>query len=431
MIPSALPRLQGRWLFIARLSWIGIVAITAVLLVVALAINAIGWWSWNPSPADCPKEGYEVCIGDIQANQQLGLTNRFWAVYYTLGASLEMVPYILVGVLIFWRKSDYLFELLFSLMLVLVGALLIDPIADSIFFHYHPKYHAIFPLLGSIGSTLLILWYRFPDGRLVAQVFRWPALIWSLLNLLEYFFPNTVLSLNTWPALIQDFIRNGFILTIIISLVYRYRFVSTAIQRQQIKWVVTFGVFFMFIYIAADYVYSKFRTPGLPTAITNLTFLPVFYLSSGLLAASFAMAILRYRLWDIDVIIRKTLIYGALTGTLSLVFLVLVVGLQIIFSPQSQAALMLSTLAVAGLFTPLRRRIQRDIDQRFFRNKYNAEMILAAFTSSLREQVDPDQITEQMVRMAKETMQPESISLWQRSATTEKRSGWIHQGMQE
>jgi hypothetical protein len=128
------------------------------------------------------------------------------------------------------------------------------------------------------------------------------------------------------------------------------------------------------------------------------------------------IAILRYRLWDIDVIIRRTLVYGALTGTLALVYFGLITVLQgilsTISSQQSTISIVLSTLTIAALFNPLRTRLQNFIDRRFYRSKYNAEQALATFSRTARDEVEMERLTSELLGVIQETMQPATTGLW-------------------
>jgi len=138
-----------------------------------------------------------------------------------------------------------------------------------------------------------------------------------------------------------------------------------------------------------------------------------------LIPSSIAIAVLRSRLWDIDIIINKALVYGLLTTLLAAVYAGLIIGLESmagLFSRQSVQPLVLvgSTLIVAALFQPLRSRIQRVIDRRFYRSKYDAAKIVAAFSTTLRNEVDLDQLSEQLLAVVQETMQPAHVSLWLR-----------------
>ncbi len=193
------------------------------------------------------------------------------------------------------------------------------------------------------------------------------------------------------------------------SVAVRYRR-SWGIERQQMKW---------FLYAAAP----------LPT-FAVLDYLPgplsgvVFSLVLIGLPTAIGIAVLRHRLYDIDVLINRTLVYGALTASLVLVYFGGVVMLQSIFraltGQESQLAVVASTLAIAALFNPLRRRIQGFIDRRFYRRKYDARKTLEVFSARLRDETDLDMLNNHLVEVIRETMQPAHVSLWLRPDTPPK-----------
>ena len=225
---------------------------------------------------------------------------------------------------------------------------------------------------------------------------------WQLQNPIG-FIPNQLIEVSfLLPWLIG---LGTFTLLCVASLFVRYRG-AAVVERNQIKWLLYAAGVFAVIYI-----------PGLflgweESYLFNL----LFILAIIMIPVSIAVAILRYRLFDIDILIRKTLVYGGLTVTLALVYFGGVVLLQSLFETisgqQSPIAIVISTLLIAALFNPLRKRIQNAIDQRFYRRKYNAEQALADFAATARSETDLEALTAQVEGFVEKTMQPEQVNLW-------------------
>jgi hypothetical protein len=197
----------------------------------------------------------------------------------------------------------------------------------------------------------------------------------------------------------------------LLSVVARYRH-SQGDERAQMKWFL-FAVSLLFVNAFRGITTDLFELfPPIPRALEDW----IFAGNIILIALSIAVAILKYRLYDIDVIIRRTLIYGTLTSSLALVYFGSILLLQsmvpALIGGNSQIAIVLSTLFIAALFTPLRRRIQTIIDRRFYRRKYDAEKIIASFYTAMQDPVDPDQVAERLLKVVQQTMQPEQVSIW-------------------
>jgi hypothetical protein len=186
--------------------------------------------------------------------------------------------------------------------------------------------------------------------------------------------------------------------------VYRYRRVSTREERQQTKWFLSGFVFFIVLSTLSEAL-GSWNPLADEVGLLIFVFVPL----------SIGIAILRYRLWDIDVIIRKTLVYSVLTALLALIYFGGVVLLQQLtrsITASSDLAIVVSTLVIAALFFPLRRRVQSTIDRRFFRRKYNAAKTLAAFSATVRDEMELEQLTAELLNVVNETIQPASVSLW-------------------
>jgi len=200
-----------------------------------------------------------------------------------------------------------------------------------------------------------------------------------------------------------------------ISVIVRARHAGR-VERQQIKWLAYGGAVVVGTIFVSGGISVWSETLSIAAISLGLLGLPVFT----------GVAIVRYRLYDIDLIINRTLVYGVLTGTLALVYFGGVATSQAIFraltgqEQQPQLAVVVSTLVIAALFTPLRRRIQSFIDRRFYRSKYDARKTLETFSAKLRDETDLEALNNDLVSVVRETMQPAHVSLWLRPETAPK-----------
>jgi hypothetical protein len=197
------------------------------------------------------------------------------------------------------------------------------------------------------------------------------------------------------------------LLAAMVSLILRYR-ISRGAPRQQLKWFA-----YLTIIVLLGFMLSDFLIPGQLGEIVSSVWIAVLLLS---VPAAVGIAILRYQLYDIDLIIKRTLLYGLLTGSLTAIYFLSVIALQRIIPVQSQLAIVLSTLLIAFLFNPLKTRFQRFIDRRFFRQRYDPEQVLADFAGSIRDEVDPGALSQDLVDVVQDTLQPEHVSLWVRDS---------------
>jgi hypothetical protein len=240
------------------------------------------------------------------------------------------------------------------------------------------------------------------------------------------FFPNEPFTQNTLALSLLYLTYLGEFAIIAVVQLYRYRWVSSPLQRQQTKWVV-YGIAVLCIVVVFGVVLLIVPALSLPSSLYPSLALDVvgdFLLL--LIPLSFGFAILRYRLWDIDLIIRRTLIYSTLTVMLAIIYEVSVFMLQSLTSGLArirgnQLAIVASTLLIGFLFKPLHDRTRALIDRRFYRRKYDAARTVALFSTTIRDEVDLNQICSKLVAVVDETMQPEHVSLWLRPPNWELR----------
>jgi hypothetical protein len=335
--------------------------------------------------------------------------------YLTLAVGMNgmcIVLYLAMAALLFWRRSDDRMAFFGSLTLLTFGGSVSGFPSDvsSAPLAWNLVIFAPY-LLGQV--TFLAFFFLFPSGRFVP---RWTGWI-TLLSAPYWCVMSFVPALASGPL---GFLIVPFLLTAVIAQVYRYRRVSTFRERQQTKWVV-----FGFVAAILLFILTRLLSFVLPPAVLNSQVAGnlvggISALALMLIPIFIGIAILRDRLFDIDLIINRTLVYGLLTSILVALYVGLTIGLEslvgLIARQTSQpVSIVLSTLVIAALFQPLRRRVQNVIDRRFYRRKYDAQKTLAAFASTLHGEVDLQQLGEHVLMVVNETMQPAHISLWLRA----------------
>jgi hypothetical protein len=279
-------------------------------------------------------------------------------------------------------------------------------------------------LLALLGTVSLnMFFYLFPNGRFVPRWTRWAVVLFAAHEVTYYLFPDSIFNIARSLFLLDFVVLATFAFVAIGSQLHRYQHVSGPVQRQQTKWVV-FGT----LSAALGVVAFELPFPGSP--LNQFSPLYALAIEAGLVGSllmiplSIGVAILHNRLWDIDIVINRTLVYGSLTATLVALYFGGIIVLQRVFvaltGERSTLAVVASTLVIAALFNPLRRRIQAFIDRRFYRKKYDAAKTLEAFSAKLRDETDLDALSDDLVGAVRQTMQPAHVSLWLRPDTTSK-----------
>ena len=405
--------INRRWLPFARAAW------------VVLAVVALGTFVTSV-PARYDQLAHPTA-GVRAALAELGLSAGGYALYNVILDTVFVSVFAVVAGVIIWRRSDDPMALLVATMLVAWGAL------NGLFVLTPGATEGMLPaLLATLGSLVtyvgymawMLFFYLFPSGRFVPRWTRWLALCWVLFSGTWLFTP---FGPPTWP--LQLFNVTVLVLwgSFLVAQLYRYVRVSNATQRQQTKWVV-FGVAVAVAGVLAT-IFTLGAAIDLPPEQVGARMLSMLLMDAFMLfiPISIGIAVLRARLFDIDVVINRTLVYGSLTAMLALVYLGGVATTQAIFrgltgqEQQPQLAVVISTLVIAALFNPLRRRVQAFVDRRFYRRKYDARKTLEAFSARLRDETDLDSLNAELLTTVRETMQPASVSLWLRPGTASQR----------
>jgi hypothetical protein len=388
--------LRGRWLLAARASWVAVATLSLGLAMAGLVV------AFNRPDLIRPPSVRA-------ALQQAGVPDQ---VTIVVAFIIPVAATAAIGLLIFWRRSEDWAAMLFSLMLV--TACSVGLRSEWALGRAVPWLELPIRLVWVLANFLfLILLFVFPDGRFVP---RWTRLL-GVAAIPAAALVDLSPELSKARLGVTALIWSLFWGAGLYAQVYRYRHVSGPVQRQQTKWVaLAFGLIVLFLLLG---VVIPFTVVDAASA-WFVWALPALAVVFALFPASIAIAILRHHLYDIDRLLSRTLTYGLLTVVLGLVYAGAVVVLGQALNPRggySSLAVAASTLLIAALFQPLRRRIQNRVDRRFNRRRYDAAKTIEAFSARLREHVDLDTLAAEVLGVVDQTMQPTTASLWLRPLT--------------
>ncbi len=380
-------RLTGSWLIVARAVWLALVVPSLGLFLANLFAYDQQLQRACVGPLLCNLTG-ALTARELQALPTIGFSASGYAALLTISLAIIVSLWCGVGFLIFWRRSDDWLALLAAFFLVMFS---ITPAGNNpgfVLIFAYPFLALPVSLVSFLGQVSINVFFLFfPNGRLFP---RWMGLI-LLLVIIDAFlnnFPSPKSTFETnWPAwlkLLDTLVLAG---VIVYSQIYRYRRVSTPLQRQQTKWVVLGVTAAVGILIGTIAIPSFFFLSNINQIVIGVIINYIFYCAFLLIPLSIGFSILRYRLYDIDVLINRTLVYGTLTAILTLTYVGLILALQSLTHALTGQAgnqpvvIVGSTLVIAALLQPLRHRIQRVIDRRFYRRKYDAARTVVAFSA--------------------------------------------------
>jgi hypothetical protein len=396
------PTLSPTSWWIARIFWFFVMTLGIIVLILVFPKYLAGW------PVILVEPGFDDSP-QIFIYQLIASLASFSCALLSLGLAL----------ILFIRRGRERMALFVSFYLIFYGIVMGGPL-EAIAYTTEISMN-VSVLLQSVLITVptIILFSTFPNGRFIPVWSRWVIVSAIALNFLILIRPDLdwVSYSSLYTQVVAVLIAILFILAIYAQ-IYRFRNESSQAERQQTKWVLAgFMLWILWLIISMyPWLYIQSLPPGEPypswTALTTVG----WWLSLTIIPISLTIAILRYRLFDIDVIIRRTLLYTLLTLFLILTFfgtvLILQGLLRSVSRTDSPITIVISTLTIAALFNPLRHRIQVFIDRQFYRSKYDAEHALSKFAQTARDEVDQEKLTHAMNLLVQETMQPEAISLW-------------------
>lgn len=400
-----------RWLPAARAGWLAL-AVLAVLLYLASLPAAFVYLQTPCAGAPCPD--LKLTADNIAALQAQGISVRFYALYFMSLFSLTVLIYTAIAGLIFWRQSADPMALFGSLALLLFGTSIASDIPSSALVADWPALWLAVGFIQSLGQIAFIFYlYLFPTGRFAPPWTRWLAFGWVVFRLMIIIWPASSFDSALWPALVNGLLWLVFLGGVILTQIYRYRYVSTPIQRQQTKWVV-FGVSLAFGEFLGIFVILRLFLPALfdlgsLVAWAAITINVLFFM---LIPLSFGFAILRYRLWEIDLIINRALVYGLLTASIIGIYVLVVGYLSLLFQTRNNFIISLvATGLVAVIFQPLRERLQRIVNRLIYGERDEPYAVLARLGERLEAILAPEAVLPTLVETVAQALKLPYVAL--------------------
>ena len=397
-------RISGPRLLAARISLITFSAFILVLYVIGTPSYYLAWFNSLHTPV-C----LDICItpANVQSLHALGISITIFAVYWVTINLLFALTYFVVAILIFWRKSDDWMALFASFTLVAFGASF--PAIPNALTAVHPAWSLPITLVSEnvLGfPSLIVFFFLFPTGRFVPRWTRWVAVGFTSSSVLGTFFPDSLFNVSIWPVPLLFLGPLLLFGSLVFAQVYRYRHISTPMERQQTKWVVFGAVIALLGLLLLGSLVLRFlvlvQNLGLLLSVILVTSI---YLLLLLIPLSLAIAILRYRLWDIDGIIQRTLVYATLSACVIGLYVLVVVGLGSLLKVQDDILLsLLVTGLIAVLFQPLRQRLQQVVNRLLYGERDDPYAVLARLSSRLEATLLPETILPTIVETVAQTL---------------------------
>lgn len=399
------PWLRGRWLQLGRIGWLVFAGSAGAMVIAGIPLTFVLFQTVCVA-APCPDR--QLTVEAVQVLHASGLSVGTYAVFSTmLGIAFAVVDFAIAALLV-WRRPNDRMALFTAFILVALGAsnsnvpnalAATDPVWRL------PSLIILYVQRAGLVPVLCL----FPDGRFIPRWTRWIALVMAVVLAGQLFFPGSALDLTTWPTVMGGSLLMGSFVTILAAQIYRYRRVSTPAQCQQTKWVL-YGIGVQTL-VACSIAAPLLRDPsaGDPGTLYFLVSRVVWVCATLLTQLLIGLAILRARLWDIDVVINRTLVYGALSASIVGMYVFTVSALGILFvrmvpAGGSSFLALIATGLVAVLFQPLRDRIQRAVNRLMYGERDTPYAVVSRLARRLEETLVPTAVFPTIVQTVQEAL---------------------------